>query len=118
MIGITSFWCVVDFPHEATFLGDDDRRRVIQRLKEDNQASASHEDFKISYIKDSLTDWKTYGGCLIYMGVNGRAHNIAQFSRLTLPQVLCTHLVCSCQLSSRSLGTPAQKHSSSLFRVS
>lgn len=70
-IGIASFWVVVDFPDSATFLSHDDRRRVIRRLQEDQQASAGHEDLKMSYIRDSLTDWKTYTGCLIYMGVAG-----------------------------------------------
>lgn len=62
---------MVDFPDDATFLNDNDRRRVIARLKEDNQASAGHEDLKMTYIWDSLKDWKTYTGCLIYMGVAG-----------------------------------------------
>lgn len=71
VIGIMSFWIVVDFPDDATFLSEQDRRRVIRRLKDDKQASAGHEDLKMSYLVDSLTDWKTYVGCLIYMGVVG-----------------------------------------------
>ncbi|KAF8451546.1 major facilitator superfamily domain-containing protein [Terfezia claveryi] len=39
LIGIASFWMVVDFPDDATFLNVDDRRRVITCLKEDQQAS-------------------------------------------------------------------------------
>lgn len=62
---------VVDFPDDATFLSEDDRRRVIKRLRDDQQASAGHEDLKMSYFWDSLKDWKTYTGCLIYMGVDG-----------------------------------------------
>lgn len=33
LIGIASFWMVFDFPDEANFLTDADRRRVIRRLK-------------------------------------------------------------------------------------
>ena len=43
LIEIALFWCVVDFLHDATFLGEDDRRRVIKRLGDDQQASAGYE---------------------------------------------------------------------------
>lgn len=43
VVGIVSYWMVHDFPDRATFLSDDDRARVIRRLKEDQQASAEHE---------------------------------------------------------------------------
>lgn len=57
-----------DFPAEAHFLTDDDRFRVLKRLREDNQASAEHEEFNMKYIKDAAKDWKTYAYSIIYMG--------------------------------------------------
>jgi hypothetical protein len=51
IVGIVSYWMVHDFPQEATFLSDDDRARVIRRLKEDQQASAEHE----VYLQQSQT---------------------------------------------------------------
>lgn len=84
LIGIISFWVVVDFPDTATFLSDDDRRRVIKRLRDDQQASAGHEDLKMSYFWDSLKDWKTYTGCLIYMGVDGALYAFSLF----LPSII------------------------------
>ncbi|RPB27349.1 MFS general substrate transporter [Terfezia boudieri ATCC MYA-4762] len=84
LIGIASFWVVVDFPDNATFLNDDDRRRVITRLKEDQQASAGHEELKMTYMWDSLKDWKTYTGCLIYMGVDGSLYAFSLF----LPSII------------------------------
>lgn len=65
LIALASFWMVHDFPDEATFLSDDDRRRVIRRLKEDKQSSAEHEEFKIAYVWATLKDWKTYTGTWI-----------------------------------------------------
>ncbi|KAF4982420.1 hypothetical protein FZEAL_1938 [Fusarium zealandicum] len=67
-IGIASFWMVHDFPTEAKFLTEDERRRVLFRLASDKQSSAQQEDFKMKYLWQSLTDWKTYCGMLIYMG--------------------------------------------------
>lgn len=56
---------VHDFPDEATFLSDEDRRRVIRRLKLDNQSSAEHEEFKLAYLWAALKDWKTYTGMIV-----------------------------------------------------
>lgn len=68
VIGVLSFWMVHDFPDDAKFLSEADRRRVVRRLKEDKQSSAEHEEFKMKYFKMALTDWKTYTGMIIYMG--------------------------------------------------
>ncbi|KAK4454515.1 major facilitator superfamily domain-containing protein [Podospora aff. communis PSN243] len=68
VVGILSFWMVHDFPDKATFLSDVDRARVIRRLKLDQQASANHESFKMSYFWDAVKDWKMWLGMVIYMG--------------------------------------------------
>ncbi|KYK59244.1 MFS transporter [Drechmeria coniospora] len=68
IIALASFWMVHDFPDEAKFLSEDDRARVILRLKRDGQHSAEHEDFKWDYLWAAFKDWKTYAGMLIYMG--------------------------------------------------
>lgn len=68
LIGIASLWMVFDFPDEARFLSDIDRERVIRRLKADQQSSAKHEDFKMSYFWEAIKDWKTYTSMMIYMG--------------------------------------------------
>ncbi len=59
-----------DFPDTATFLNDTDRIRVIRRLKHDQQSSAEHEEFKISYLWAAISDWKMYLGMFIYMGTD------------------------------------------------
>lgn len=68
LIGIISFWLVHDFPDEAKFLSDDDRARVIRRLKLDQQSSASHEEFSMKYFWQAWFDWKMWLGMVIYMG--------------------------------------------------
>ncbi|KAJ9164838.1 MFS general substrate transporter [Coniochaeta hoffmannii] len=68
VIGFVSFWMVHDFPDEAKFLSDDDRIRVIRRLKLDQQSSAEHEEFRMSYFWAACKDWKMWLGMVIYMG--------------------------------------------------
>ncbi|KAK3393353.1 major facilitator superfamily domain-containing protein [Podospora didyma] len=68
VVGLASFWMVHDFPDEATFLSEEDRARVIRRLKFDMQSSAEHESFKITYLWSALKDWKMWLGMAIYMG--------------------------------------------------
>ncbi|KAL4779566.1 major facilitator superfamily domain-containing protein [Aspergillus varians] len=78
-IGVASFWMVYDFPDEARFLSDDDRKRVLRRLASDQQASAEHEQFKVTYFWNSLRDWKTYTGMMIYMGADGCLYAFSLF---------------------------------------
>ncbi|KAI0125646.1 major facilitator superfamily transporter [Xylariales sp. AK1849] len=68
IVGAASFWMVHDFPDDARFLSDEDRARVVRRLKLDQQSSAEHEEFKTTYLWQSLKDWKMWLGMVIYMG--------------------------------------------------
>jgi hypothetical protein len=68
IFGILSIWMVQDFPDEAKFLSDDDRARVIRRLKFDQQSSAEHEEFRMTYLWAGIKDWKMWLGMVIYMG--------------------------------------------------
>jgi MFS family permease len=84
VIGIISFWMVHDFPDDAKFLSPIDRARVLKRLRDDQQSSAEHEDFKMTYFWQSVMDWKTYVGALIYMGVVGSLYAFSLF----LPSII------------------------------
>ncbi|KAL8777120.1 MAG: hypothetical protein Q9213_008001 [Squamulea squamosa] len=79
LIGVASFWLVFDFPDEATFLSPVDRERVIRRLKADQQSSAEHEDFQMSYFWASVKDWKTWLYAVIYMGCVGPLYAFSLF---------------------------------------
>ncbi|KAF8533727.1 major facilitator superfamily domain-containing protein [Trichophaea hybrida] len=68
VISVISFW-IHDFPDDAKFLSPIDRVRVLKRLRADQQSSAEHEDFQMKCFWQSMKDWKTYVGALIYMGV-------------------------------------------------
>jgi nitrate/nitrite transporter NarK len=70
LFGLLSFIFVHDFPDTATFLNEKDRARVIRRLKEDQQSSAEHEEFKMSYFWAAVSDWKMWLGMFIYMGAD------------------------------------------------
>ncbi|KAJ5211467.1 uncharacterized protein N7498_003113 [Penicillium cinerascens] len=79
LIGIASFWCVYDFPDQAKFLSPDDRKRVLRRLACDQQSSAEHEEFKMSYFWASVKDWKTWTGAVVYMGADGSLYAFSLF---------------------------------------
>ncbi|KAM0701268.1 hypothetical protein Q7P35_011629 [Cladosporium inversicolor] len=83
-IGIASYWLVHDFPDDAKFLSDDDRKRVLRRLKADGQSSAEHEEFKMAYFWASVMDWKTWAFAIIYMGCDGSLYAFSLF----LPSII------------------------------
>ncbi|KAK5272994.1 hypothetical protein LTR99_002388 [Exophiala xenobiotica] len=87
VISVISFWMVHDFPDDAKFLSDADRRRVIRRLKLDQQSSAEHEEFKLDYLWASLKDWKTYTGMIIYMGCDGALYAFSLFLPTIIAQM-------------------------------
>jgi sugar phosphate permease len=68
LFGVASLWFVHDFPDDATFLSEQDRARVVRRLKMDQQSSAEHEEFKMKYVYMALKDYKMWLGMIIYMG--------------------------------------------------
>jgi MFS family permease len=88
VIGVLSIWMVHDFPDEATFLSETDRKRVLRRLAEDQQSSAEHEQFKMSYFWASLKDWKTYTGAIIYMGADGSLYAFSLFVPTIINQLV------------------------------
>ncbi|EKM50636.1 uncharacterized protein PHACADRAFT_264011 [Phanerochaete carnosa HHB-10118-sp] len=68
--GFASFWIIQDFPDTAKFLTEEERTFVIRRLQKDDQFSAAGETLKFKYISQSLLDWKTWVGMLLYMGTD------------------------------------------------
>ncbi|KAM5434945.1 hypothetical protein McaMca56_006555 [Microsporum canis] len=88
VIAVASFWMVQDFPDTATFLSEDDRKRVILRLSKDKQSSAGHEDFKMSYFWASVKDWKTYVSAFIYAGCVGPLYAFSLFLPTIIKELL------------------------------
>jgi len=84
LFGIASFWAVHDFPDNATFLSEQDRARVIRRLKMDQQSSAEHEKFQMKYVWLALKDYKMWLGMVIYMGADMALYAFSLF----LPSII------------------------------
>ncbi|CAL1714271.1 unnamed protein product [Somion occarium] len=82
--GAMSFWIIQDFPDTAKFLTEAERTVVIRRLQEDDQFSAAGEKLKWKYIWQSLLDWKTWLGMLLYMGSDGPLYAFSLF----LPSII------------------------------
>ncbi|KAI0160240.1 MFS general substrate transporter [Xylariaceae sp. FL1272] len=84
VVAVVSFWMVHDFPDDARFLSDDDRARVIRRLKLDQQSSAEHESWSSKYLYAGLKDWKMWLGMIIYMGCDMPLYGFSLF----LPSII------------------------------
>lgn len=82
--GFASFWIIQDFPDTAKFLTEEERTVVIRRLQKDDQYSAAGETLKLKYIWQSLLDWKTWVGMLLYMGTDGPLYAFSLF----LPSII------------------------------
>jgi len=82
--GAASFWIIQDFPDTAKFLTEPERTVVVRRLQQDDQFSAAGEKLKMRYIYQSLLDWKTWLGMLLYMGSDGPLYAFSLF----LPSII------------------------------
>ena len=80
LIGIACYWMVHDFPDEARFLTEEERARVIKRLRDDNQASAEHEKLSHRHVKSAYADWKTYAFSLVYSGCDAPLYAFSLFT--------------------------------------
>ncbi|KIP07137.1 hypothetical protein PHLGIDRAFT_431325 [Phlebiopsis gigantea 11061_1 CR5-6] len=82
--GAASFWIIQDFPDTAKFLTEPERTVVIRRLQRDDQFSAAGETLRWKYIWQSVLDWKTWVGMLLYMGTDGPLYAFSLF----LPSII------------------------------
>ncbi|KAJ8079565.1 hypothetical protein PM082_011152 [Marasmius tenuissimus] len=88
--GIASFWIIQDFPDTAKFLSEAERTVVVRRLQGDDQFSAAGEKLKWKYILQSLKDWKTWIGMLIYCGCDMPLYAFSLFLPSIINQVCCS----------------------------
>jgi hypothetical protein len=77
-------WWVQDFPPDAKFLSDEERIRVIRRIRKDRQSAAGREEMQMLYFKQALTDYKTWLGMLVYMGTDMPLYGFALFLPSTI----------------------------------
>lgn len=64
---VAAYWLMYDYPSTATFLTEDERNFVIDRLKHDSTDLATHYDIK--FVWQALTDWKCWIQVCIYLGI-------------------------------------------------
>ncbi|KAM0469444.1 hypothetical protein ACHAP7_010024 [Fusarium lateritium] len=74
-VGVTIPWVLPDSPATASFLSEQEKVFVAERLRLDVRMSMDHDGddeetdkFEWRYLKDALTDWKIYLGVIIYWG--------------------------------------------------
>ncbi|KAK6365276.1 hypothetical protein LTS17_011509 [Exophiala oligosperma] len=66
-VAIVAFFLLPDWPHQAKFLSDDERNRLLQMLSRDTR---DYVETKTTFtvMKDCLKDMKVYMSALIYFG--------------------------------------------------
>ncbi|EJU02841.1 MFS general substrate transporter [Dacryopinax primogenitus] len=87
IVGVMSFWIVQDFPATAKFLTEEERELVLERLQEMDSFSAPGEKINLNSIIDSVTDWKTWVGVIIYAGVEVPIYASALFTPSIINQL-------------------------------
>ena len=87
LVGIISYWVIVDFPDDATFLTPEEKEIVKRRLEADGQHGARREQFQWSEFRASFADWKTYTGAVMYMGVDGALYAFSLFLPTIIKQI-------------------------------
>ncbi|KAI0304577.1 MFS general substrate transporter [Russula brevipes] len=79
LVACASPWIIQDFPETAKFLTETERVYIIRGLKADQRFSAGGEKFKLKYLRQCLTDWKTYVTMGICIGTGGPLYAFALF---------------------------------------
>ncbi|KAK0463007.1 MFS general substrate transporter [Desarmillaria tabescens] len=86
VVGLLSFFILVDFPATAKFLTPEERAFVVWKKKYDNSSVGEEEHFSIQHLIQVLTDWQVFLHILIYMSVIGPLYGITLF----LPTIINT----------------------------
>lgn len=61
-----SWFVVCDFPEDAKFVTDEERKYVRTKLKADQGSSEAERDISVREVLDVLKDFKIYLGSLLY----------------------------------------------------
>ncbi|KAI0283389.1 MFS general substrate transporter [Russula aff. rugulosa BPL654] len=80
LLACVSPWIIQDFPESAKFLSEAERVYIIREQKDDMRFSADEERFKLKYLWQCLTDWKTYAALGICAGIGGPIFAFALFT--------------------------------------
>ncbi|GAA6024865.1 hypothetical protein JCM10207_003160 [Rhodosporidiobolus poonsookiae] len=67
LLGLTCYFYVSDTPEKARWLKPDERRYLTLRLKYSSGNIANTSHFEWKYVKQALSDWKGWCGCLLFL---------------------------------------------------
>ncbi|BGP55657.1 hypothetical protein JCM8202v2_003262 [Rhodotorula sphaerocarpa] len=60
-VSLVAPWMIQDFPEDAKFLTEKERKFVVHRLRQDTGGAGN---FRWLYVKNAFRDWKTYVSCI------------------------------------------------------
>ncbi|TIB82111.1 transporter [Wallemia mellicola] len=80
VVGVFSYWAVVDLPSDATFLTDRQRAFVIHRIKYGQGALSLDVDFTWDHVFSALRDFKMYIFAALYFMACTLLYSLATFS--------------------------------------
>ncbi|TKX21087.1 MFS transporter-like protein 123 [Elsinoe australis] len=78
IVGVASKWFVADWPEQATFLSDEEKRMLRVRLKQDGGMTRMDRLDKAAR-KRVFSDWKIYCGVIMYLGVVNCSYSTSFF---------------------------------------
>jgi sugar phosphate permease len=84
---VLAFFFIPPFPHNSTFLKQENKAWLLHSLEKDNQKSHSaHDAMTTKGVLRSLRDWKVLTAGVMYLGVCVTAYSISVFT----PTILAT----------------------------
>ncbi|KAL4251559.1 MFS transporter superfamily protein [Abortiporus biennis] len=84
VVGIISFFILVDFPATASFLTPEEKAYVLWKKRYDNSSVGEEEHFEMRHLYAALMDWQIWIQILVYMSVIGPLYGISLF----LPSII------------------------------
>jgi len=78
-VAIASWWLIVPFPEESTFLEPEEKELMLSRVKADSGHDANEAPITPKLVLHHLKDWKVWAAVAMNMGVTENANSIANF---------------------------------------
>lgn len=66
VVGVFAFWGMHGLPDDATFITEDERVQVKERLGKDRENMNTH--YSPVFVRQGFADWKSYFFAVIYLG--------------------------------------------------
>jgi len=66
VVGLFAFWGMHGLPDDATFITEEERAQVKDRLAKDRENMNTH--YSSVFVRQGFTDWKSYFFAIIYIG--------------------------------------------------